>query len=330
MGFHHRDPLMALMVRWLDRRDDYERLDAQLGDGAVVVFQYARADQPADLWAAGADMRRDRQVSRLNPGLQRDDFGTTRLVEWQTAGGRQLRGTLLLPADYRDGAPVPMIVHVYGGSGGAGELHPFDATRQLFATRGWAVFVPEIPVRVGTPMRDIAEALLPGIDAVVALGIADPARLGVWGDSYGGYSVLALLVQTDRFRAAVASASQGNMFGMHSQLEHSGLFGRAVVVERGQGRMGGSPWEQHQRYVENSPYFLLDRVTTPLLLLHGSHDQNTPAHLAEQIYVGLRRRDREVTYVRYEGEDHWWGQFQPANRLDYWQRVVGWFEEQLR
>ena len=83
------------------------------------------------------------------------------------------------------------------------------------------------------------------------------------------------------------------------------------------------------RYIENSPYFFLDRVTTPLLLLHGAEDVNTPSHLAEETFVALRRLGRKVTFARYEDEDHWWGAWRLANQIDYWQRVIGWFDEHL-
>jgi dipeptidyl aminopeptidase/acylaminoacyl peptidase len=295
-------------------------------DGSTAVVQYESAAQPPDLWVAGPSLQRQRRISRLNPALERYEFGTTRLVEWTTAAGRLLRGTLLLPPDYREGSRVPMVVAVYGGRMGSGQLHAFDATRQLLATRGTAVLTPDAPVAVGSPMRDLADAVLPGVDAVVDLGIADPERLGVYGHSYGGYGALGLIVQTDRFRAAVASASQGNLFGMHSQIDAVGDIGMTSFVERGQGRMGGSPWAQQERYLDNSPYFFLDRVTTPLLLLHGAGDRTVPAHLAEQVYVGLRRLGRTVLYVRYEGEDHSWMTYRMPNRIDYWQRVIDWFD----
>lgn len=295
-------------------------------DRAVVLYSDTR--RPPDLWLINVDLRRVRRLTDLNPAFQRDSLGMSRLVEWTTEDGRRLAGTLLLPTSYEADARVPLIVDVYGGVMGSREIHRFDRHRQLLATRGYAVLVPDAPLSTGTPMEDHARTILPGVDRVIELGIADPARLGVTGHSYGGYGVLALLVQTDRFRAAVASASHGNMLGMFADLGSDGTTS-TVWAEGGQGRMGGTPWEVRERYIDNSPLFFLDRVEAPLLLLHGAEDGNTPVYLAGQLFVGLRRLGRTVVLARYEGERHWWGTWSVANQQDYWNRLVGWFEEHL-
>ncbi len=93
--------------------------------------------------------------------------------------------------------------------------------------------------------------------------------------------------------------------------------------------MGGTPWEVRERYIENSPFFFLDRVDAPLLLLHGAEDPNTPVYLTGQLFVGLRRLGRKVVLARYEGEGHWPGSWSVANQIDYWHRLVGWFDQHL-
>jgi dipeptidyl aminopeptidase/acylaminoacyl peptidase len=297
--------------------------------GTVVVLSHSNATRPPDLWLAGADLRRVRRLTQLNLQFDRYALGEPRLIEWQGEDDEVRRGALLLPPGYRDGHPVPLIVQVYGGSNESQYLHSFLPQLHLLATRGFAVLMPDVPARVGTPMRDIAEGVNMAVNQAVSLGIADSIRLGLLGHSYGGYSVLSVLVQTQRFRAAVASASQGNMFGMYSRMTPDG---REWVTwsERGQGRMGATPWELRERYIANSPYFYLDRVTTPLLLLHGGSDINTPAYLAEETFTALLRLGQTVEYVRYEGENHTYRMWRLENQVDYWQRIVDWFEHHLR
>lgn len=297
-------------------------------DGSVAVVLYSDTRHAPDLWSLGADLQRIRRLTQFNPPFQPDRLGESRRVEWTTEAGEELAGTLLLPPAYEAGIRVPLIVEVYGGNRGSREIHRFDRHRQLLASRGYAVLVPDAPLSTGTPLRDHARTILPGVDRVVELGIADPERLGVTGHSYGGYGTLALLVQTDRFGAAVASAGHGNMVGMFADLDPDGT-GSTVWAERGQGRMGGTPWEVRERYIENSPFFFLDRVETPLLLLHGAEDRNTPVYLAGQLFAGLRRLGRNVVLARYEGESHWPGSWSAANQIDYWRRLVDWFDEQL-
>lgn len=297
--------------------------------GESVVLMRSNARQPSDLWLATPDMRRVRKLSSLNPQLDGHTLGVPRLIEWTAPTGERRRGSLLLPPSRREGDHVPLIVHVYGGSDESEYLHNFQPQLQLLATRGYAVLMPDVPVRVGSPMEDIADGVKLAVDRAIALGIADSTRLGLLGHSYGGYSVLSVLVQSRQFGAAVASASQGNMFSMYGRMTPDGR-PRVTWSERGQGGMGGTPWELRDRYVENSPYFFLDRVTTPLLLLHGGSDDNTPAYLAEETFTALRRLGRVVEYVRYEGENHTYRMWRMANQMDYWERIVGWFETYLR
>lgn len=330
-GFAHLDPRTGEITRRALEPGLFGvglRLDVT-DDGSTVVTSFSSTRQAPDLWLLDTALRRDRQVSALNPAFDRVALGTARLVEWEGAEGRTLDGTLLLPPGREAGDPAgPMIVEVYGGRSGASARHGFDRFRQLLATRGYAVLVPSVPLEVGAPLRGHVEAVVPGVDRVAELGLADPERVGVYGHSYGGYGVLALLAGTDRFAAGVASAAHGNMAGMFSRLAADGT-SRTRWAESGQGRMGAPPWSDPATYVENSPLFFLDRVRAPLLLLHGAEDRNTPAYLAGELFTGLRRLGRTVVLARYEGEGHWWGTWSLPNQLDYWTRVVGWFDARL-
>jgi dipeptidyl aminopeptidase/acylaminoacyl peptidase len=179
-------------------------------------------------------------------------------------------------------------------------------------------------------MQNIAKSVMPGVDKLIDLGIADPHRLDVMGTSYGGYNTLSLIVQTNRFKAAAITAGQGNHFSHYWQMAGDGSSFGIAWSETGQGKMGGTPWEFRDRYLGNSPVFYLDRVQTPLLIMHGDQDSSVPSFLAEEIFVGLRRLGREVVYAKYVGENHsvlYWGY---ANLLDYCNRMMTWFDQYLR
>jgi len=305
-------------------------------DGQKIVYLAQDARHCPDLWIGGVDFRDRRQLTHSNPQLDRYEMGRSRLVEWRGIDGEKLRGALLLPASYEEGKRYPLIVNVYGGSFLSDNLNLFGLAdlgaenMQLFATRGYAVLLPDAPLRVGTPMRDLAKTVLPGVDKVVELGIADNDRLGVMGHSYGGYSTLALIVQTTRFKAAVCKAGLGNLIGAYGQMSNDGAGFTSKFIEAGQLRMGGTPWEFRDRYIENSPIFYLDRVRTPLLIIHGTLDFNVAPFLADEVFLNLQRLGQEVEYAKYEGEDHspiLWGY---ANHLDYWNRLISWFDRHLK
>jgi len=176
---------------------------------------------------------------------------------------------------------------------------------------------------------DLLKAVLPGVDRVVELGIADPARLGLMGHSFGGYNTIALLTETTRFKAAVMSAGLADLVADYGQLNSDGTSYGISVIEHGQFLMNATPWEHAERYLENSPILHLDRVSTPLLIVHGTEDSAVRPNLADEVFVGLRRLGREVVYAKYIGEEHHQEQWRFANQLDYWTRVLTWFDDHL-
>jgi len=303
-------------------------------DGKTIAYIAERSDRPAELMITQEQLTHSNRVTNLNPQVTRLALGGTKLVQWTGPQGDVLRGALLMPANYEPGKRFPLVVKVYGGSRLSNRLNRFGLEAgidnlQLLATRGYAVLLPDTPLRVGTPLGDLAANVLPAVDSVIAMGIADPTRLGLIGHSYGGYSVLAILVQTNRFKAAISSGGFSNLFSQYGEMREDGSAVGINWSEKDQGRMGGHPWEFRQRYIENSPYFFLDRVRTPVLLLHGGADRTVLPQRAEETFVALRRLGREVELVEYAGESHHPGSWSIANATDYWLRIFDWFDRYM-
>jgi dipeptidyl aminopeptidase/acylaminoacyl peptidase len=302
-------------------------------DGKSIAY-VAEDSQHAPEWQlASVGGRAPRQISNVAPLFSQYVLGRTSVIEWRGIDGNTLRGALMYPAGYQPGKRYPMVVKVYGGSDVSNSLNEFGFASapvdnlQLLATRGFAVLYADSRLNVGTPMLDLLKSVLPGVDKAVELGVADPERIGITGHSYGGYSTLSLIVQTNRFKAAVASASIGNLAAAFGALRPDGTNYLMTWAETGQGRMGGNPWNRRERYIENSPVFYLDRVTTPLLIVNGGDD--IAPTLADEVFSDLRRLGKRVEYARYAGEDHWEGTWSLANQKDYLTRFVGWFEKYL-
>lgn len=300
--------------------------------GGALAYVAEDVGHPTEVWLTDASLRRARRVTNLNPGSAGYAPGESRLVEWLGADGRALRGALLLPADYRPTRRYPLVVLVYGGEAGSESLNVFGLggssaeNMQLLATRGYAVLYPDTPLRVGHALDDLESAVLPGVNRVIELGVADPGRLAIMGHSYGGYSTLGLITRTRRFKAAVSSAGPSDLFATWGRLtKNGGLAGD--VVERGQGGMAGTPWTQRDRYLRNSPFFELDRVTTPVLVVQGELDVTVPAAESDRVFAALKRLGVEAQYVRYGGEGHALAGY--ANLCDYWTRVIAWFDRHL-
>jgi dipeptidyl aminopeptidase/acylaminoacyl peptidase len=303
--------------------------------GRVVVYRREGASTPPDLWIGGVDFAGRRRLTHANPVLDSYKYGETRLVSWHSDDGAPLLGALILPPRWTPGHPIPLVVEVYAGWQLSHYRYDFgiggtEGNVQLFATRGYAVFLPDAPVHPTTPYADLGKTVLPGVERVVEMGIADPDRLGVLGISYGGYSTVALITQTPRFKVAVDIVGvSANLFTKYGQLRGSGFDGVAYV-ESGQGRMRASPWERTQRYIANSPYFALDRVATPLLILQGTRDRVAPSYGSDELFIALRRLGMEVEYARYEGEGHAIDDWRPSNQRDFYTRMFGWLDRHLR
>jgi dipeptidyl aminopeptidase/acylaminoacyl peptidase len=240
------------------------------------------------------------------------------------------------PAGYEAGKRYPLIVKVYGGSSISNDLNRFGFASspfenlQVYATRGYALLLADSKLNVGSPMVDLMKSVMPGVDKAIQMGVADPDRIGVTGHSYGGYSTLCLVSQSPRFKAAVMRAGLGDLIGAWGQLSPDGTNYGLAWAESGQGRMGGSPWEQRARYLENSPFFYLDRVKTPVLIIHGAEDDAVQVNLADEVFTGLRRLGKTVSYARYKGENHWEGAWSYPNQLDSLNRSIAWFDRFLK
>jgi dipeptidyl aminopeptidase/acylaminoacyl peptidase len=303
-------------------------------DGRLAYVAEA-ADSSPDIWISTPDFHHPQRLTHVNPQFDQYHFGAAQLISWSSVDGEELHGALLLPPDYLKGKRYPMIVWVYGGDTlsenldhfGLADPGPFNL--QLLATRGYAVLLPDAPQHLATPMLDLAKTILPGVDKVISMGIADPDRLGVMGHSYGGYSVLSLIVQTKRFKAALESDGMGDLISAYGQMQRDGTAFQTSITEQGQGLMGGTPWQFRERYIENSPLFYFDRVETPLLIVHGAEDKTVAPFLGDQVFVTLRRLGKDVEYAKYEGEDHSPLNWNYANQVDFCSRMIAWFDKYL-
>lgn len=303
-------------------------------DSGLAYFSQD-SERPEDLWIADSDFRNPLRLTDLNPQLEGYRMGTVRLVQWLSDDGESLHGILLLPSDYHPAKRYPLIVWVYGGSGLSGRLEAFGSAGpgpfnlQLLATRGYAMLLPDSPSHPGTPMLDLAKTVLPGVNKVIDMGIADPDRLGVMGHSNGGYSTLALIVQTKRFRAAVEIDGLGDLVSDYGEMDEAGDAFAISNLEHGQDALGGTPWEMREKYIENSPTFFLDRVETPVLIVHGGEDRTVAPFMGDELFVGLRRLGKEVEYDKYEGEGHSPLDWSHANQADFCKRMISWLERHL-
>ncbi len=338
-GFYKVDLTTGAYTRLVEEDKSYGMdIDLNLDvsdDGQTLIYTAEDGGHCRNFWAVNTSFQQPRQITDINPQFNKYVMGKARIIEWRSQSGQKLRGALVLPAGYVEGKKYPLIVRVYGGWMQSELLHAFGFTSattidnlQIFATRGYALLLPDAPLGIGTPMKDLADTVLPGVNKAIEIGVADPDRLGVMGQSHGGYDTLSLIVQTQRFRAAIMRAGFGSLTGIYGEMGKNGSAYGIDMTEDGPLRIRGTPWEFRERYIENSPIFYLDRVQTPLLIVHGTEDTAVAPFLSDEVFVGLRRLGKEAVYAKYQGEGH--GLRMYANQVDYWYRAIEWFDKHLQ
>jgi dipeptidyl aminopeptidase/acylaminoacyl peptidase len=298
-----------------------------LPDGSQIFFVRQSAERPAELFEAESDMREIRQVTHLSSALDAATLGHTEVFRWLDNDGNDLKGVLLLPGSYELGRRYPLVVVVYPNPDTpAAWIHRFGmataVNMQLLATRGYAVLLTGPRISPNTRLQDISKGVLPGIQKLIEVGIADPQRIGVMGQSDGGYATLALLVQSHIFKAAVVTSGWGNIINLESYEQ-----GRRILKESD--NFTATAWENRSVAIENSPYFYLDRVQTPILMTHGSKDLTVPEALSEEIFAALQDLGKEAVYVEYEGEGHVPVAYSLAHQIDLTNRVIDWWDRFL-
>jgi len=308
------------------------------GRAAVVRRRDAGGREALDLLRPGAEPVR---LAAINEHLR--DVDAPRIVPIRHAGplGEPLTSWLFLPPA-AGASPPPLVVRPYLGTrltappqDELGMPLPIPSIRLLVGA-GYAVLVPSQPKpNPREPLEGVADRLLAIVDQAVrdpALsGAFDPRRLFIWGQSYGGYTSLAVTTQTDRFLAAAANGAPTQLFSMFGAFQPSWRSNPALGlgpawpmgwVETAQGGMAAPPWDAPDRYVRNSPALQAHRIRTPILLLHGDLDM-IPLAQAEEMFSALYRQDKDAVLVTYWGEAHFLTR--PATVRDVYARVLGWF-----
>jgi dipeptidyl aminopeptidase/acylaminoacyl peptidase len=243
----------------------------------------------------------------------------------------KLQAALFLPANYEKGKKYPTLVYYYEKmSQQLNRYTPPSANgfnKSVYTSNGYAVLMPDIAYKVNDPGMSAAWCVLPALEAAVASGVVDRAKVGLHGHSWGGYQTAFLVTQAD-FAAAVAGAPLTNMISMYSSIYFNTGGGNMAIFESSQGRFKGGYWDNLEAYQRNSPVYYAENVHTPLIILHNDKDGAVVWNQGIEYYNTLRRLKKPVIMFQYVGENH--GLAKPANQKDYTVRMKEWFDHWLR
>ncbi len=299
----------------------------------MLGFALQTSSTPPEAFVSPLNRVAPRQASQVNGDMAKAPVGQTRVIRWKGPGGLEIEGLLTYPANYRQGTLYPLLVLSHGGPPmaftqtfiGNASSYPIAA----FAERGYAVLRSNVRGSTGYGKQfryanygdwggGDFEDMMAGVDHVVAMGVADPERLGVMGWSYGGFMTAWAITQTRRFKAASIGAPVTDLVSLN---------GTADMATFVPDYFGGESWEKPDPYIKHSPIFQVKGVTTPTLMQHGIIDTVVPLSQGQEFYNALLRQGVTVRMVVYPRSGH--GITESKFLLHVMQENLAWFEKYL-
>lgn len=250
------------------------------------------------------------QLSALNPQQSQYNWGTAELYHWKAFNGKEATGILYKPEDFDSTKKYPMIIYFYErvSDGLYNYIAPAPTPSRLnipfFVSRGYLVFTPDIEYTKGHPGKDAYTYIVSGAQALSKKKWVDGKNIGIQGQSWGGYQVAYLVTATNMFKAAWAGAPVVNMFSAYGGIRWESGVNRQFQYEKSQSRIGATPWERPDLYIENSPFFHLKNVTTPLVIMSNDADGAVPWYQGIEFFTAMRRLNKKVWLLNYNGEAH--------------------------
>lgn len=263
-----------------------------------------------DLWLSDMTFAAPGKISDANPRQKSYLWGSVEIVSWTTTAGKPQKGLLYKPAGFDPGTKYPALVYFYEKY--TDQLHQYYApkpSRSIISptyctSNGYVVFIPNIDYEDGYPGQSAYESVVSGTLDLIARGFIDRDRIGIQGQSWGGYQVAWLITRTNLYKAAMAGAPVSNMTSAYGGIRWESGMVRQFQYEEGQSRIGASLWDRPDLYIENSPLFRADKIETPLLIMANDADGAVPWYQGIELFTALRRLQKPCWLLNYNGDEH--------------------------
>lgn len=301
----------------------------------LLCWRKGDFDEYPDIYTSDMSLSGMQRISDANPQAKEYYWGTPRLVHWNSYDGTELDGILIVPENFDPSRKYPMISYFYERSSNRLFQHrgprPSASTISLpfYASNGYVIFVPDIVYREGYPGQSAYDAVVSGCLAMCEqFGFIDRDRMGIQGQSWGGYQVAWLVTRTDLFRAAMAGAPVSNMTSAYGGIRWGSGMSRMFQYEESQSRIGGNLWDETDLYLQNSPLFGVPDISTPLLIMHNDNDGAVPWYQGIELFVAMRRLNKPAWMLVYNNEEHNLRKW--PNKVDLSIRMMQFFDHFLK
>ncbi len=305
-------------------------------DKNVYLWQRANFSTSPDIWlCVGNNFAAARQLSDANPQMKDYNWGTARLVKWHAYDGKESEGVLYVPDNLDPNKKYPMLTVFY--ETGSEKLYNHFTMEPswswvnypFYVSRGYVIFVPDIHYTAGTPGESCYNYVCSGVEEMCRrYPWIDKDRIGIDGQSWGGYQTAYLVTRTNMFACAGSGAPVANMTSAYGGIRWESGSSRQAQYEQGQSRIGRDLWSATELYIANSPVFHANRVNTPLLIMHNDQDGAVPWYQGIEMFMALRRLQKPVWMLQYNGEAH--NLRARKNRKDITIRLQQFFDHYLK
>jgi dipeptidyl aminopeptidase/acylaminoacyl peptidase len=297
------------------------------GKGEIALLD-STTERPNEISLAGTNGSLTRLTRTNDTFLSGIILAKTERIQAKSADGTMIEAYLTRPPDSPTGTRLPTLLRIHGGPVSQYSTG-FNQEWQILAAAGYAV-VAANPRGSSGRGRDFSHAIwadwgnkdyddvMAAVDRAIAMGVADPNRLGVGGWSYGGILTNYVITKTTRFKGAISGASEVN---------YPANYGHDHYQRQWEAELG-LPWEQTDRWIKLSPFYRVAAIKTPTLILCGQEDWNVPLQNSEQLYQALRRLGIPTELIVYPGQGH--AIRRPSYQKDRYDRYIAWYDKYVK
>jgi dienelactone hydrolase len=257
---------------------------------------------------------------------------SSELITCKGLDGRETQGVLYKPENFDPQKKYPVIFHYYEKK--SDYLNAYERPEASsgpinipwFVSHGYVVFTPDIHYTIGEPGQSAYNAVVGAAKHLMTFLWVDANRMGIQGHSFGGYETNYIVTHTNLFAAAISSAGPCDLVSFYNSLWGGG-FSKQASFELDQIRMGATLWQRPDLYIKNSPIFLADKISTPLLIMSNKQDGANPFSQGVEFFTALRRLQKKVWMLQYDDGSH---TLRGKDAIDYTMRITQFFDHYLK
>ncbi|MBC7903045.1 MAG: S9 family peptidase [Gemmatimonadaceae bacterium] len=298
------------------------------------AYFVARSDIRESNAFASTNLKEFTKLSNLNPQQTNYNWMTADLMKWKMFDGKEAEGLIFKPENFDPKKKYPVIFYFYEKN--ADLLYNYRAPAPsastvniaYFTSNGYIVVDPNIYYKTGQPGEDAYNSVVSAAKHLAKMPWVDSTKMAIQGQSWGGYQVAYLVTRTNMFAAAGAGAPVANMTSAYGGIRWGTGLNRQFQYERTQSRIGATLWQKPDLYIKNSPLFKADKIKTPLLIMHNDADGSVPWYQGIEMFTAMRRLNKKVWMLQYNGEDH--NLVERRNRKDLSIRLAQYFDHFLK